>query len=121
MVFWIFFIAVFVLMIVAAWKVFTKAGRPGWAAIIPFYNVWVEWEIVGKPGWWFVFSFIPIVNIVFAILLCVWLAPRFGKGGGFAVGLIFLPFVFLPILAFDSSEYIAPGAPAAPAQPAAKP
>ena len=116
---WILYIAVIVFEIVALWKVFTKAGKPGWAAIIPFYNYWVAWEIVGKPGWWMFFSFIPIVNIVFAIILCLQIAPRFGKGTGFAVGLIFLGFIFLPIMGFDSSKYIPPGAPAAPAAPPA--
>ena len=107
-----------VLIIVALWYIFTKAGKPGWAAIIPFYNIWVAWEVAGKPGWWMFFCLIPIVNIVFWVILCLQLAPRFGKGTGFAVGLIFLPFVFLPIMGFDSSKYIAPGAPAAPAAPA---
>lgn len=119
--FWILYVAVIVIVVVALWFIFNKAGKPGWAAIIPFYNMWVAWEIVGKPGWWMVFSLIPIVNIVFEIILCVQLAPRFGKGVGFAVGLIFLPFVFLPIMGFDSSKYIPPGAPAAPATPAAPP
>ena len=108
-----------VLIIVALWYIFTKAGKPGWAAIIPFYNIWVAWEVAGKPGWWLVFCFIPIVNRVFWVILCLQLAPRFGKGTGFAVGLIFLPIIFLPIMGFDSSKYIAPGAPAASATPAA--
>ena len=118
---WILYIAVIVIVIVAFWMLFTKAGKPGWAAIIPFYNYWVAWEIVGKPGWWMFFSFIPIVNIVFAIILCLQIAPRFGKGTGFAVGLIFLGFIFLPIMGFDSSKYIPPGASSAPAAPAAPP
>lgn len=119
---WIVYIAIIVLMIVALWMVFTKAGKPGWAAIIPFYNIWVAWEVAGKPGWWMVFCIIPFVNIIFYIILALQLAPRFGKGTGFAVGIIFLPFIFLPIMGFDKSKYIAPGAPAAPpAAPAAPP
>jgi Family of unknown function (DUF5684) len=119
--FWVLYIAVFALMVVAMWMIFTKAGKPGWAAVIPFYNTYVLLEVAGKPGWWLILFFIPIVNIVFYVLACLALAPRFGKGTGFAVGIIFLPIVFLPIMAFDSSKYIAPGAPAAPAPPAAKP
>jgi hypothetical protein len=122
---WFLYIAVIVLMIVGMWKVFVKAGKPGWAAIIPFYNMYVLLEIVGKPGWWLIMFFIPVVNIVFLILTYLELAPRFGKSAGFAVGLIFLPFVFFPILGLDSSQYIPPGAPAAPpaapTPPAAKP
>jgi hypothetical protein len=116
---WFVYIAVIVLMIVGMWKVFAKAGKPGWAAIIPFYNMYVLLEIVGKPVWWLIMFFIPIANIVFLILTYVALAPRFGKSAGFAVGLIFLPFVFFPIMGFDSSQYIPLGTPAAPAPPAA--
>ena len=119
--FWILYIAVVVLMVVAMWKIFTKAGKPGWAAIIPFYNTYVLLKVAGKPGWWLVLFFIPIVNIVFYVIVSLALASVFGKGTGFAVGIIFLPVVFLPIMAFDSSKYIAPGSPAAPAPPAAKP
>jgi ABC-type sulfate transport system permease subunit len=107
-VLWLLYIAVIVVMIVALWKVFTKAGKPGWAAIVPFYNYYVLLEVAGKPGWWLVLLLIPIVNIVFAILALVALAQRFGQGGGFAVGLIFLPFIFWPILAFGSAQYTAP-------------
>ncbi len=116
---WIVYIALVVLMIVALWMVFTKAGKPGWAAIIPFYNIWVAWEVAGKPGWWMIFCIIPFVNIVFWIILCALLPPRYGKGVGTVIGLIFLPFIFLPIMGFDSSKYIPPAAPAAP--PAASP
>jgi hypothetical protein len=118
---WILYIAIIVLEVVAFWMLFAKAGKPGWAAIIPFYNIWVAWEVAGKPGWWLVFYFIPIVNIVFWIIWCLQIAPRFGQGTGFAVGIIFLPFIFVPIMAFDKSKYIAPGASSAPAAPAAPP
>jgi Na+/melibiose symporter-like transporter len=92
-------------MIVAGWKVFTKAGQPGWASIIPFYNVYVMLTIVGKPGWWLLLFFIPIVNLVIGIIVTLELAKRFGKSGGFAVGLILLPFIFYLILAFGSATY----------------
>jgi hypothetical protein len=106
---------VIVVMIASCWKVFTKAGQPGWASIIPFYNMYVMLTIVGKPGWWLLLFFIPIVNLVIGIIVSIELAKRFGKGGGFAVGLILLPIVFLPILAFGSSTYTP-----APSQPAAQ-
>ena len=94
-----------VLAIVAMWKIFEKAGKPGWAAIIPFYNIYVLFEITWGNGWKFLLLLIPIANIVFAIITMVKLAKAFGKGGGFAVGLIFLSVIFYCILAFGPSEY----------------
>ena len=94
-----------VVMIAAMWKVFTKAGKPGWASIIPIYNMVVLLDIAGKPVWWIILFFIPIVNFIFAILTYVGLADRFGKGGGFAVGLILLGIIFFPILGFGSAQY----------------
>jgi ABC-type sulfate transport system permease subunit len=91
--------------IVALWRVFQKAGEPGWAAIIPFYSTYVLLRIVGRPGWWLILFFIPLVNIVISIVVAVYLAKAFGKGPGFAVGLIFLPFIFCPILGFGSAKY----------------
>jgi hypothetical protein len=98
-------IVIAAVMIAAMWKVFTKAGKPGWAAIVPIYNIIVLLQISGKPTWWIVLFLIPIVSLVFAILTYVGLAERFGKGGGFAVGLIFLSFIFFPILGFGSAQY----------------
>ena len=92
-------------MIVVMWKVFTKAKQPGWAVLIPIYNVYVMLTIAGKPGWWIILLFIPIVNIVIWIMALAGLADNFGKGGAFVVGLIFLPFIFFPILAFGSAKY----------------
>ncbi len=102
------YIAVILFVLYSLWRIFTKAGKPGWAAIIPFYNIWTELEIVGRPWYWLLLMFIPIVNIVIAILVSLRLAKVFGKGGGFAVGLILLPIIFIPILAFDSSTYLGP-------------
>lgn len=98
-------LAVALVVIIGMWKVFTKAGKPGWAAIIPIYNVIVLLEVVGKPVWWIVLLLIPFVNVVISILLNLALAERFGKDGLYAVGLIFLPFIFLPMLGFGSSTY----------------
>jgi len=103
-------VAIIVLMIVSAWKVFTKAGQPGWAAIIPIYNIVVLLKIVGKPLWWIVGLIIPIVNFVVLVLVMLALAKAFGKGVGFAIGLMLLGFVFMPILAFSDAKYTAPAA-----------
>jgi len=94
-----------VVMIAAMWKVFTKAGKPGWAALIPIYNLVVLLQIAGKPVWWLILFFIPIVSLIIAILTYVALAERFGKGGGFAVGLVLLGPIFFPILGFGSAQY----------------
>lgn len=102
---WIIYVAVIVFMIVAVWRVFEKAGQPGWAVIIPIYNIYVLLKIAGQPGWWLILYFIPLVNIVVEIIVQVGVAEKFGKGGGFAVGLIFLPFIFYPILAFGEAQY----------------
>jgi Family of unknown function (DUF5684) len=98
-------ILIAVVMIAAIWKVFTKAGKPGWAALIPIYNIIVLLGIAGKPAWWIILLFIPIVNFIIAILMYVALAEKFGKGGGFAMGLVFLGVIFFPILGFGSAQY----------------
>ena len=95
-------------VIAGAWKMFVKAGQPGWAAIVPIYNIYIWCKIVGRPGWWVVLLFIPIVSIIFAIILCVDLAKAFGKGVGFAIGIIFLGFIFIPILGFGDAKYQGP-------------
>ncbi len=98
-----------ILMIVAGWKVYVKAGKPGWAYIIPFYNIIVLLEIVGKPWWWLLLMiFLPFINIIFAIWATNLLAKSFGQGVGFTLGLIFLPFIFYPILGFGGAKYQGP-------------
>jgi len=101
-------LAVVVLLIASMWEVFTKAGKPGWAAIIPIYNLIVILQIAGKPIWWFFLLLIPLVNLVVGIMTYVAFAKNFGKGVGFALGLIFLGFIFFPILAWGSAQYQAP-------------
>ncbi len=103
-------IVLIVLMIASMWKVFTKAGKPGWAAIVPFYNIIVLLEIVGRPWWWLLLMFVPLLNFVIAIIVYIDLAKSFGKGAGFAIGLLLLPFIFFPILAFGDAEYLGPAA-----------
>jgi len=105
----IVWLAVIVLMIVAMWKIFEKAGKPGWAAIIPIYNIIVLLEIVGKPIWWlFIILFVPLVNIIFGIWMVNLLSKSFGKNEAFTVGLILLGIVFYPILGFGDAKYQGP-------------
>ncbi len=87
------------------WKIFVKAGEPGWAAIIPFYNYYILFKITFGNGWLFLLLLVPIVGFIFAIILYFKLAKAFGKGTGFGFGLLFLSIIFMSILAFDSSEY----------------
>ena len=107
-------LAIAVFAIVCMWKIFAKAGKPGWAAIVPFYNLYVEFEITWGNGIMFLLMLIPIANAIIALITMVKLAKAFGKSGGFAAGLIFLPIIFLPMLAFGSAQYVGPnGVPAA--------
>jgi Family of unknown function (DUF5684) len=99
----------FVLLIIASiWKVFEKAGQPGWAALVPIYNVMILLKITGKPTWWLVLFCIPVANFVVMILVVIALAKSFGKGTGFGLGMLFFGFVFYPILGFGDSVYTAP-------------
>lgn len=98
------------LVIAGLWKVFAKAGKPGWAAIVPIYNIVVLFQIAGKPVWWLVLLFIPVVNIIVMILAWVGVAKAFGKGTGFAIGLLLLSPIFVPLLGFSDAQYV--GAPA---------
>ncbi len=98
------------LLIIAAtlagmWKVFEKAGYPGWAAIIPIYNVYILLKIADKPAWWLILFFIPIINIVIAVIVSIAVARAFGKEGIFGVGLFLFPFIFYPILGFGDAQY----------------
>ncbi len=97
--------AVVLILIISMWKIFTKAGKPGWAAIVPIYNLIVLLEIGCKPIWWFILMLIPFVNIIILIILLVEIAKRFGKGVGFAIGMLILPFIFYPMLAFGDAKY----------------
>lgn len=108
--FWIFYLAFTILILAAWWKIFTKAGQPGWACIIPIYNLYVWCKIVGRPWWWLLLMLIPLVNFIIAIILLIDLAKSFGKGVGFGIGLLLLPFIFFPILGFGSAQYQGPTA-----------
>lgn len=93
------------LTMIAWWFVFKKAGKPGWAAIIPFYNFIVLMQIIKRPWWWILLLFIPIVDIVILAFIAMDVARAFGKGSGFAVLLFFLPFIGYPILAWGDAKY----------------
>lgn len=95
-----------IFFIIMLWKVFTKAGQPGWGCVIPIYNAYLLLKIAGKPGWWLVLFFIPVVSFVVSIIATIAIAANFGKGVGFGIGLILLPVIFYPILAFGSAEYV---------------
>ena len=108
MVFWIVCLVVIVFEIASHWRLYEKAGKPGWASIIPIYNALVLLQIVGRPWWWFLLWLIPVVNIVVGIIVVVDLAKSFGKGTGFALGIIFLGFIFIPVLAWGDARYQGP-------------
>jgi hypothetical protein len=107
---WIFYIALWALLIAGWWMIFVKAGEEGWKAIIPIYNVIVLLKIVGRDWWWVLLMLIPIVNLVIWIIVALDLAKAFGRGTGFAIGMIFLPFIFALILGFGSDRYQGPAA-----------
>ena len=103
-------IIISVITIVGQWKVYTKAGKPGWACIVPIYNIIVMLEIVGKPIWWIFLFLIPCVNIIFVVWTFNLLSKSFGQGEGFTVGLLLLGFIFWPILGFGNYQYLGPSA-----------
>lgn len=103
------YLVVFVVVIIGMWKTFEKAGKPGWAAIIPIYNCIVLLEIVGKPLWWIILLLIPFVNLIVAIMLCHQLSLSYGQGLGMTLLLIFIPFIGWPMLGFGPARYLGPG------------
>jgi hypothetical protein len=100
--------ALAIFQIVAMWKVFIKAGQPGWAAIIPIYNIYIMTKIGGKPGIWVLLFFIPFVNFIFLIWLYNMISKSFGNDEGFTVGLVLLGIIFWAILGFGSAKYLGP-------------
>jgi hypothetical protein len=98
------------LVIAGLWKIFTKAGQPGWAAIVPIYNYYILLKTVGRPGWWLLLFLIPVVNLIVVIIVLNDLSKSFGKGVGFTIGLILLSFIFIPLLGFGDARYLGPAA-----------
>ncbi len=109
-IFWIIYLGVIILFIASFWKVYAKAGKPGWACLIPIYNFIVILEIVGRPLWWILLCLIPGVNFIIFIIVDIDLAKSFGKSTGFGIGLFLLGFIFYPILGFGDAEYQGPQA-----------
>lgn len=98
---------VFLITVAGMWKIFTKAGRPGWAAIVPIYNIWVLTKIGDSGVLWFVLSVLfglPVIKIYIDVL------NKFDKGIGYALGMFFLPFVFFPLLGFGDAQFRSRGA-----------
>ncbi len=97
--------AIVLVAVASIWKVFQKAGEPGWYSIIPIYNAYILLKVSAKPGWWLVLMFVPGVNVVCSVMATISLAQRFGRSAAFGVGLTFLGFIFYPVLAFGNSRY----------------
>ena len=104
-----FYAVIALLMIISFWKVFTKAGKPGWASFIPIYNIWIIFELTGYPGWWSLLLLVPLVNLfpsVIALMAYYKLGQLFGKSSGFSVCLVLFPYITFPMLAFGSAQFI---------------
>ncbi len=116
-----FLLVLGVVAVAGMWKVFEKAGQPGWGAIIPFFNLYLLCKIAGRPGWWWLLGFIPLFGgliwFILSLIVSMDIAKAFGKSGGFGVGLWLLSFVFYPILGFGEARY--GGASATPTTPSA--
>lgn len=101
------FVAITLFYIYVGWRIFEKADQPGWASLIPIYNMVVILRIVGRPAWWIILAFIPVVNLAW-LLIPFDLAKSFGKGTGFGLGLLVLGVIFGPVLAFGDATYEGP-------------
>ena len=107
----LWYIVLYVIGALAFYGIFKKAGTngdPAWGAFVPIYGFYILLKVVGRPGWWLVLLIIPIVNLIVFIIVMIDLAKSFGKGGGYAVGLIFLFWIFAMILGFGSAQYRGP-------------
>lgn len=105
----VLYLGLIVFAILTMWKMYRKAGKPGWAAIVPIYNYVVLLEIVGRPLWWIILTFIPIVNIYVSLVVALDLAKSFGRSTAFGVGNFLVPFITYPILAFSKrTQYAGP-------------
>lgn len=101
-------LAVGIIVLIATWKLFQKAGKPGWGSIIPFYNSYCLFDMVFGNGWLFLLCLVPCVNIVVGLVLNFKLAKSFGQGTAFGIGLIFLYPIFISILGFGNYDYVGP-------------
>ena len=107
----LFWLAIVVIVIVGGWKMFEKAGQPGWAILIPFYNLYIMLKIAGRPGWWLILYLIPLVNIVIAIVVAIDIAKAFGQSAVFGFFLLFLlGGIGYLVLGFGNYRYQGPAA-----------
>ena len=102
-------IAYVVFSVIVDWRIYEKAGEPGWKCLIPFYNIYVYTKFIFGSPWWALLIFVPIANLAFSVLYSLYLAKSFGKSTAFAIGILFLSPIFKAIIAFDRSYYIGPG------------
>lgn len=100
------FLVTFAIQLIAMWRIYQKAGQPGWHSIVPILNIITLCRIIKRPDWWVVLWFIPLVNIVVGFIFYMDLAKVFGKDSAFGIGLILLPWLFFPILGLGSAQYI---------------
>jgi len=105
-IFILIFFVLILFFVICHWKIFTKAGQAGWKCLIPFYNIYIQLQITKQPVIWMFFFFIPFINIYFGVKHIHGLSKAFGKGVGFTIGLLLLPFIFIPLLALGSAEYV---------------
>ena len=111
LIFFLVGMAVAVVFIIGMWKVFTKAGQPGWAILIPIYNIYILLKIAGRPGWWVILCCIPLVNVVVGILVAIDVAKSFGQSAAFGVILLFLlGGIGYLMLGFGNYTYVGPAA-----------
>lgn len=107
----LFMAVIFIVFIAIFWKVFSKAGQPGWASLVPIYNTWIlVTEIAKKEPLWFILTLVPFVNIVASWVICQEVAKKFGKSETFGIGLFLLGPICWAILAFGSATYQGKGA-----------
>ena len=101
-------LAIAIVVLVGMWKVFEKAGKPGWGAIVPFYNLYCLFEMSFGNGWLFLLTFVPCVGAIMTIIMWVKLAMAFDKGVAFGIGILFFSFIFIPMLGFGDAQYVGP-------------
>ena len=104
----LFSLAVFLLLVASAWRMYTKAGQAGWIAFVPILNLFGLLKMIGKPFWW-ILLYIPPLTPFTHFVVTVMVARRFGKSALFGVGLYFLPMFFLPMIGMGDARYLGPG------------
>jgi len=114
-------LAIAVGVVAGMWKVFEKAGQPGWGALIPIYNAYLLVKVAGRPGWWLILYVVPVLSLIPAVIIPFDVAKNFERGTLFAIGLMFLPFIFYPYLGWSDARYNPPVRPSDPESGAAQP